>query len=284
MKQLQEIGQEQSDMETIVQLTNAFESLASARVARIKNQVLQAQKFFNELWQIYQQLRVDSLFRFGRAQDDRVIDKELLIMITAEGGFGGDIDQRLVDLVLKEYDPKKHDIIVVGHHGAILLGQIKVNFKKFYKLPVQDQNINVEPLIREIRQYKTAVAFYQTYVSLMTQDVRRIEIGAEVQAQGKRAGRGDEIISEFNYIFEPSTFAVVAHLERSMLQIALAQLIFDSKLAQYASRFRAMTGANERANESLSEIKTLYHRTRREIRDEHLKQIISGMKKAGQKV
>jgi ATP synthase F1 gamma subunit len=280
MKQLQDIAGEQESMAIIVQLTNAFESIASARVAKIKTQVLEAQQFFDELWQIYQQLRVDNLFRFGRGQKERVIDKELLIMITAEGGFGGDIDQRLVDLVLGEYNPTKHDIIVIGHHGALLLEQASVNFKKYYKLPIKDQNINVEPLIREVRQYKSTVAFYQTYVSLMTQNVKRIEIGAAVQAQGKNAGKADEIISEMNYIFEPSIYSVVAHLERSMLQITLAQLIFDSKLAQYASRFRAMTAANDRANESLGEIKSIYRRTRREIRDERLKEIISGMKKA----
>ena len=50
-----------------------------------------------------------------------------------------------------------------------------------------------------------------------------------------------EMINEWTYIFEPSTYAVVAHLERSMMQIAVSQLILESKLAQYAARFRAMS-------------------------------------------
>ncbi len=266
-------------MYVIGQLTNAFESLASMRLSQIKNQVLQAQEFFNELWQIYRQLRIDNLFRFGRTGADKTIDKELLLIITAEGGFSGDIDQRLITAVLKEYRPDKNDIIVVGSHGVVLLSQAGVQHKKYFKLPSKDQNINVEPLIREIRQYKSAAAFYQTYISLMNQEIKRIDIGSAVQAQGQRAGESGEVISEATYIFEPSAYDVVAHLERSMLQIALAQLIFDSKLAQYASRFRAMTAANERANDRLSELNFLYNRTRREIRDERLKEIINGLKK-----
>jgi ATP synthase F1 gamma subunit len=281
VRQLQEIAHQQSDMATIVQLTNAFESLASLQISQIKNQVLQAQDFFNELWHIYRQLRVDNLFRFGRGQKEVVSNKQLFIMITAEGGFSGDIDQRLVSLVLTNYDKSKHDLIVVGRHGATLLTQAGINFKKYFKLPTHDQNINVEPLIREMRQYQGTVAFYQTYSSLMVQDVKQIEIGAAVQAEGRNAGKAEDTISDATYIFEPSTFAVIAHLERSMLQIALAQLIFDSKLAQHASRFRAMTIANDRANESLAELRSLFNRTRREVRDERLKETINGMKKAG---
>lgn len=281
MKRLQDISREQDDMAVIKQLTNAFESLASMRLSQIKNQVLQAQEFFNELWQIYRQIRIDNLFRFGRTSNDAAIDKELFLIITAEGGFSGDIDQRLVNLMLKEYNQAKNDIIVVGSHGVILLGQANVPHKKYFKLPTKDQNINVEPLIREIRQYKSAVAFYQTYVSLMFQDVKRIDIGSAVQTQGKHAGQSEDVISEPTYIFEPSAYDVVAHLERSMLQIALAQLIFDSKLAQYASRFRAMTAANGKADETLTDLNFLFNRTRREVRDERLKEIINGLKKVG---
>src|SRR3712207_7285068 len=61
--------------------------------------------------------------------------------------------------------------------------------------------------------------------------------------------------SEATYIFEPSAFVLVDHLERSMMQIALEQLILESKLAQYASRFRAMS-ASHRSEEHTSELQS----------------------------
>jgi F-type H+-transporting ATPase subunit gamma len=115
----------------------------------------------------------------------------------------------------------------------------------------------------------------------MVQDVKRIDIGSAVQTQGKHASPSEDVINEQNYIFEPSAYDVISHLERSMLKIALAQLIFDSKLAQYASRFRAMTAANEKADETLTDLNFLFNRTRREVRDERLKEIINGLKKVG---
>jgi F-type H+-transporting ATPase subunit gamma len=277
-----EIEREEMAMGTLVELTSVFEGIASMRIAQIKNQVLQATQFFNELWAIYSQLRVDSMFRFGRSQADvEVIDKELYIIITAEGGFSGDIDQKLIQMMATTFNQEKNEIIVIGHHGAIQLAQRGIPYKKYFKLPVKDQNINVTPIIKEVQQYKSTVVFYQEYLSLMDQEVRRIELSMAVQEQGKGGKDKDkEIISEANYIFEPSTYEVVDHLERSMMQIAVSQLILDSKLAQYASRFRAMSASHTRADEAKADLHLDYNRAKRAIKDERLKEIINGLKKS----
>jgi len=281
MKRPNEILLEEEAMTTMVELTGVFEGIASMRIAQIKNQVMQATKFFDDLWAIYSQLRVDSQFRFGRSQSaTEIIDKELFIIITAEGGFSGDIDQRLIQTMLKSYDKEKNDIIVIGHHGAIQLAQRGVSFKKYFKLPVKDQNINVTPIIKEVQKYRNTSVFYQQYVSLLVQEVRRIGLSTAVQEQGAVSDKATEIISEANYIFEPSTYDVVDHLERSMLQIAVSQLILDSKLAQYASRFRAMSASHQRSDDARSDLHLQYNRARRSVKDERLKEIINGMRKA----
>lgn len=285
MKRPLEIAKDMKQMNTLVTLTGVFEGIASLRIAQIKNQVLQSQNFFQELWSIYNQIRVDSEFRFGRSQvEKKVIDKELFVVITAEGGFSGDIDQKLIEWMLKSFDKEKHDIIVIGHHGAIQLAQRGVKIKRYYKLPTRDANINVTPIINEVQQYKTTTAYYQTYVSLMVQDVKKISLRAAVQQQGMEAEveegeKPKEVITDENYIFEPTTYHVIDHLERSMLNIALSQLILESKLAQYASRFRAMSAANENAKDSFDEVRLSYYRAKRGMQDQRLKEVMSGLRK-----
>lgn len=281
MKRPPEIQKDIIGMQTLSELTSVFEGIASMRIAQIKNQVLQSQNYFETLWQMYIQIRAGTPFSFGRhIASENVIDKELYVVITAEGGFSGDIDQKLITWMLKSYEKDKNDIIVIGHHGAIQLAQRGVSFKKYYKLPSKDQNINVTPIIKEVQNYKSTYVFYQTYVSLTVQDVKRISISNAVEEQGKDITAGDEVINESTYIFEPSSFAVVDHLERSMMTIALSQVILESKLAQYASRFQAMSASHNRANESVGELKLLYNRSRRAIKDERLKEIINGLRKA----
>lgn len=281
MRRPNEIARDEHSMSTLVSLTGAFEGIASMRIAQVKNQVMQSNKFFNELWKIYLQLRIDGSFRFGReGPETQLIDKELFIIITAEGGFSGDIDQKLVQLMLQSYKKDQNDVIVIGHHGAVQLAQQGISYKKYFKLPTKDQNINVTPIIREVQQYRSTKLFYQEYISLMVQDVKRLDLSNIVQQRMNKNTKADEVISEQTYIFEPSTFAVVAHLERSMMQIAISQLILDSKLAQYASRFRAMSASHKRADESKSDLHLAYNRSLRNIKDERLKEIINGTKKA----
>jgi ATP synthase F1 gamma subunit len=275
----QEIELELNGISTMVELTSVFEGIASMRIAQVKNQVLQSQQYFDALWQMYSQIRVGDFFHFGRQEsDEKIINKELYIAITAEGGFSGDIDQKLINWMLKDHDPEKQDIIVIGHHGAIQLAQNHIKFLKYFKLPSKDQNINVSPIIREVQKYKSASVFYQQYVSLMVQDVKKISLGGAVESKGKLVGKSKDFISEETYIFEPSAYAVVDHLERSMMNIALSQVILESKLAQYASRFRAMSAAHTKGMESVDELRLQFNRAKRAIKDERLKEITSGMK------
>jgi ATP synthase F1 gamma subunit len=279
MRSLAEIGRERDSMATMGKLTSAFEGIASMRIAQIKDQVLQSQSFFSELWRIYSQINVDTLFSFGRHDADFVpIQKELLILITSEGSFSGDIDQRLIKDALKIYSPEKNDIIVIGHHGAIQLAQNNIAYLRSFKTPQKDININVSPLTAIAAKYTSTRVFYQNYISLTDQRVKNIQLGTAVTSRGRQVAAGPDSISERNYIFEPSSYDVVNHLERSMMQIMLSELILESKLAQYASRFRAMTAAQDKANERLLELVLYFNREKRHIKDERLKEIMNGLR------
>jgi F-type H+-transporting ATPase subunit gamma len=281
MRRPKEIALEELSMSTLVELTSAFEGIASMRIAQIKNQVLQSTKFFNEIWGIYSQLRTGNAFSFGRdRQNANVIDKELFIIITSEGGFSGDIDQKLVALMLQDYDKAKNDIVVIGHHGAQQLFQRGIIYKKYFRMPAKDRDINVRPVLQEILQYRSTKLFYQEYLSLMNQTVKRIDLSSVVSERGQSGEKAEDFISEATYIFEPNTYAVTAYLERSMMQIAINQLILESKLAQYASRFRAMTTSHQRASTMRDDLRLDYHRASRAIKDERLKETINGLKKS----
>ncbi|HSW36788.1 MAG TPA: F0F1 ATP synthase subunit gamma [Candidatus Saccharimonadales bacterium] len=280
MRRLPDIIADENSMTTLVNLTDALQGLASIRIAHIKNQVQKSQEYFDELWRIYNQIRVDQAFRFGRTGEAKIINKELLIAITAESGFNGDIDEKLINWMLEKHDPAKQDIIIIGHHGVVKLTQAGVSFNKYYKLPESDTNLNVRPLVSQVRLYRSTSVYYQTYVSLMVQDIKKIELKKAVQEAGDKVElTKEDVISEATYIFEPSTYAVVAHLERAMLEISLLQTILDSKLAQYAARFRSMSLAHKKAAGTQQDLHVLYNQTRRSLNDERLKNIINGIKK-----
>lgn len=276
-----EIKAEEDAIRSVVSLTSALESLSSMHIAKTKNKVLISNQFFDEVWNIYKQIRVDVLFNFGRTEEEKPIDKELLILITAKAGLTGDIDQRLVRRVSEYYDADKHDILVIGYHGALKLKQAHIHHEYYFDLPEKDY-INVDPLMDIIKRYAKSRIFYQNYMSLTEQAIRDVDLSEVVSSKGRVADLGtvsDDLVTEKTYIFEPSSYAVAAYLENSILRLTISQFIYDSRLAQAASRFRAMSAARERSVETAGELRTEYNRAKRNQVDTRLKESLVGLKK-----
>ena len=281
MRRPLEVKAEEASVRSVVSLTSALESLSSMQIAKTKNKVLISNQFFDEVWNIYKQIRVDALFNFGREVDERPIDKELLILITAKGGLSGDIDQRLIRKFIDRYEESLNDVLVIGHHGALKLKQVHVDYTYYFDLPEQDY-INLDPLMDITKKYAKSRIFYQDYISLSQQEIKEVDLSEVVSSKGRVADMsqvGDDLVSEKNYIFEPSPYAVAAYLENSILRLTLAQFIYDSRLAQVASRFKAMSAAKERSMETAGQLHTEYNRSKRNQVDTRLKESLAGLKK-----
>jgi F0F1-type ATP synthase gamma subunit len=59
-----------------------------------------------------------------------------------------------------------------------------------------------------------------------------------------------------------------------MLGVALTQVILESRLAQFASRFTAMTIANNKAHEMFRDYNLKYHSAKRAERDEAAHELV----------
>ena len=281
MRRPLEIKAEEASVRSVVSLTSALESLSSMQIAKTKNKVLISNQFFDEVWNIYKQIRVDVLFNFGRKIDEKPFDKELLILITAKGGLSGDIDQRLIRKVVERYDETKNDILVIGHHGALKLKQSHIDHTYYFDLPEHDY-VNVDPLMDIIRKYTKSRIFYQNYISLSQQEIKEVDLSEVVSSKGRVADLSivsDDMVTEKTYIFEPNSFAVAAYLENSILRLTISQFIYDSRLAQVASRFKAMSAAKERSIDNAAQLHTEYNRAKRSQVDTRLKESLAGLKK-----
>lgn len=272
------IEKEAGQVGTVSELTGVFESIASMRIGKIKDRVVRSQRFFAELWQIYTQLRVDPNDRLTGKNGPKREKENVFLALTAEGGLSGDIDQRIVRTVLDNLDPKTTDLIVIGAHGATQFVQNKAKIKRYFRLPDIDQAVDVSPIVDELLGYAHPTVWYQRYISLTVQEVGRIDLLGRVRALATNTKAVDEnIISPRDYLFEPSVDDVVRYLESVMMEIALSQVILESRLAQYASRFTAMSAAKKRAKELQTLLLMNYNRARRGEADDRIKEIVNAM-------
>ncbi len=281
MRRPLEIKAEEASVRSVVSLTSALESLSSMQIAKTKSKVLISNQFFDEVWNIYKQIRVDVMFNYGRVAGETPIDKELLILITAKGGLSGDIDNRLIRKVVERYDETKNDVLVIGHHGALKLKQAHIDHTYYFDLPEHDY-VNVDPLMDITRKYAKSRIYYQNYISLSQQEIKDVDLSEVVSSKGRVADMAvvsDDMVTEKTYIFEPGSYAVAAYLENSILRLTISQFIYDSRLAQVASRFKAMSAAKERSITNAAELHTEYNRAKRNQVDTRLKESLAGLKK-----
>ncbi|HUC87233.1 MAG TPA: F0F1 ATP synthase subunit gamma [Candidatus Saccharimonadales bacterium] len=271
------IQKEVDQVTTIEGITSIFESIASIHIAQIKDRVVSSTSFFHELWQIYSQLRVDPKLQ-ARLNRRQLNPQPAVVVVTSEGGLIGDIDDRIVNAMLAQPEIDKADLYVIGSHGVTLLGRHGLKPKQSFAMPEGDENLHFDALIQVLDQYSQAAVYYQTYVSLLRQDVSRIDLFSAVEALSQTMTKEGELISPRDYIFEPSLEDVIRYLESIMRQIALDQVVLESKLAQYASRFNAMSSAKRKATEMRTDLRFELSRSKRSQSDERIKETLAAMK------
>lgn len=264
------------DVTTIQDLTEVFQAIASMRIAENKDKVLSSTKFFRELWEIYTQLRADPKERITE-QAGRTSQKTALLMVGSEQALSGDIDEALIIETLKGYKPGKHDLIVIGSHGATELSQRKVKVAARYALPETQEQLDINEIAKLLAGYEQTTVFYQKYISLAHQEIDRMDLLSAVRTLSEKAENPKEVISSLDYIFEPSLEEVVAFMETVMIEIAISQVVLESRLAQLASRFKAMSEANRKASERRGLLRRTFNRAKRSVSDERAKEIISAM-------
>jgi F0F1-type ATP synthase gamma subunit len=144
MRKASLIQKDQSGIETIEDLTGVFESIASTQVAKIKDKTQMSQEFFQLLWSKYSSIRVDPKSQIANKQ--KANDKKVFVIVSAEGGLSGDIDQRLIEAMLQDYDKNTTDVVVLGTHGANQLHDRGIPYIRFFKIPETDTYIDVSPV------------------------------------------------------------------------------------------------------------------------------------------
>ncbi len=278
MSKILRLEKEAAQIGTIKGLTSVFETIASIRLANIKDKVISSTLFFDELWHIYSQLRIDEKESIGHHPTAEP-GSFALIAVTSDGGLIGDIDQKIIKALLSDERSTEADIFVIGLHGINLLHEGDVAATQGFALPDVERAASVSPIARVIARYEKATLYYQQYVSLAHQQVGQIDLFSAVAVLGKdQEDPGMEVISSRDYLLEPSQEDIVNYMESVMLEVALGQVILESKLAQYASRFNAMSRAKIKAKKMQENTTRALRHLRRSVSDERTKEVLSAMK------
>lgn len=277
MSRAGDLEKEAKQIGTIQDLTGVFESLASTQVAKVKGKVELSKQFFQLLWRRYSSIRIDPATRITHRELGEQGAKKVFVIISAEAGLSGDIDQRLIGTMEDAYDPKTTDVIVLGSHGASMLSQRGIPYVRFFKVPESDEYIDVGPVIEAVLPYSQIVVYYEEYVSLGVQNIASIDLISSMRTMSEEAD--EDAMTAEDTIFEPGLDEIADEMELTMMRLALSQTILESSLAQAASRFNAMAVAKKRSGELVDGFMLDFHRAKRADSDRRLREVLISIKK-----
>lgn len=277
MRRASQIDKEKRQILTVEDLTGVFESIASTQIAKVKSKVELSKEFFDLLWGRYTSIRVDPRTRITNRYGADQNPRRVFLMLSAEAGLSGDIDKRLMETMLKDYDKSNTDIVVLGSHGAGQLQQKGIPYVGFFKVPETDRFIDVTPVIDMISHYSKIVVYYEEYVSLGVQDIKTIDLMTTLKDMS--ADAEEDVMTAADTIFEPSIEEIADKMETTMMTLALHQAVLESSLAQAASRFNAMAVAKKLAYELLLHTQLEFHRAKRGEGDRRMREVMVSIKK-----
>lgn len=277
MRRASAIQQESQQISTVEDLTGVFESIASTQVAKFKTNVELSKEFFNLLWKRYSSIRIDGERIGTRQSEPEKEGRQMFVIISAEAGLSGDIDQRLVETMMQNYNEQTTDLVVLGSHGATQLRQRGIPYLHNFQVPESNNYVDVSPVIKAISGYGSVTIYYEEYVSLGVQEIQTIDLFSSIQALSEEAEEDTMTIQDT--IFEPSLDEIADLMEEAMMTLALSQAVLESSLAQDASRFNAMASAKKRAQELVSLMALDFHRAKRSEGDRRLREVMVSLKR-----
>ena len=235
------------------------------------------------LWTLYTSIRIDPKTRITERTTSKKLNKNAFVIISAEAGLSGDIDERLIETMLQDFDSKTTDIIVLGNHGATQLRQNRIPFVRYFSVPSSESYIDVSPVIEAISHYNHTTVYYEEYISLGVQGIKKLDLISSIRAMTKDLIPGVEVMTTQDTIFEPSLDEIADLIESVMMTLAFSQAILESSLAQDASRFNAMASAKKRAWDLYNYFKLDYYRAKRSEADRRSREIMVTLKRKRRK-
>ena len=262
------------------QITRAMKMVAAARLRRAQDRIFNARPYANQMMALLSSVAARTTDRCHPLLLERPIERQLLVLITADRGLCGGFNTNLIRAAqsyLDEHHDRDVSMVVVGRKGR----------DYFIRRPVKitGEHVNIfgrlefsqaQPIAQRIIELYTeekvdAVDFiYNEFKSIMTQRVmveRYLPIKPIVPAQG------DALT---DYIYEQPAQEIFNALLPRYVEIEVYRALLESQAAELAARMTAMEAATNNAAKMIDSLTLYMNRVRQAAITREIIEIVSG--------
>lgn len=241
-------------------LTRSYQEHAIGQINFARYSVLYARSFAEDLAQIFANVKTAYLRGVVRKSIKSVVKKngkDLWVLVAANNKLYGDIILRTTRLFIskvKQTDPKKVDLVIIGHQGKNIIDQSGLEHPYEY-LEIPDTNVNADflkKLTDKLLVYENIYVFYGRYNNLISQTPVQVALSGEIPDVNPKDA---EELRKQSFLFEPTLEEILSFFENQILSLLLNQTVQEAQLARFASRINAMETAQGNIQKQLESLR-----------------------------
>jgi len=262
------------------QITRAMKMVAAARLRRAQDRIFNARPYANQMMALLSSVAARSTDRSHPLLAERPIERQLLVLVTADRGLCGAFNTNLVragQSYLGEHRDRDVSILTVGRKGRdyFIRRPVKVigeHINIFGRLEFSQSQPIAQRIIELYTQEKVdAVDFiYNEFKSIMTQRVR-VERYLPIKPIVPAAGE-----SLIDYLYEQPAQDIFNVLLPRYVDIEVYRALLESQAAELAARMTAMDAATNNAAEMIDSLTLYMNRVRQAAITREIIEVVSG--------
>lgn len=280
MANLKEIRNRISSISSTMQITSAMKMVSAAKLKKAQDAITAMRPYADKLTELLQSLSASLDGDSGsKYSDNREVNKVLIIAITSNRGLAGAFNSNILKqctiLLEDTYDGKQVDFVAIGKKANDFLGKratVIANHSALYEdLTFDNTALIAEDLMEKFTSgdYDRIDIVYNKFKNAATQIIMTEQFLPIEPMEGA-------VVSNADYIFEPSKMEIVEQLIPKSLKTQLYKGIRDSFASEHGARMTAMHKATDNATDLRDQLKLTYNKARQAAITNEILEIVGG--------
>lgn len=280
MANLKEIRNRISSISSTMQITSAMKMVSAAKLKKAQDAITAMRPYADKLTELLQSLSASLDGDSGsKYSDNREVNKVLIVAITSNRGLAGAFNSNILKqctvLLEKTYAGKQVDFVAIGKKANDFLSKkstVIANHSSLYEdLTFENTTVIAEGLMEKFTSgdYDRIDIVYNKFKNAATQIIMTEQFLPIVPMEGA-------VVSNADYIFEPSKVEIVEQLIPKSLKTQLYKGIRDSFASEHGARMTAMHKATDNATDLRDQLKLTYNQARQAAITNEILEIVGG--------
>ncbi len=296
MATLREIRQRISGVKSTQKITKAMKMVAAAKLRRAQDAVVAARPYARKMKELLQHLAAVVDVTKNPLFVNRPYANVAVIVVTADRGLCGAFNANIIKAAAHHIRTNYAELQSTGNVHLIIVGKKGFDFfaKNNYKIASKHLGIfaglqlgHAQAIVNEAVQgflsgtYDRVDVVYNEFKSIAQQRIMIDQLLPIPSVDGPQSGASG---SRTDYIYEPSSEAIVQALVPKHLNFQIWRILLESSAAEQGARMAAMENATTNATDIIRNLQLTYNKARQASITKELLEIVSGaeaLKKAG---